>query len=248
MLYTELMPLDIDELIQKSKKPFEPRLSSVECSNQTSPLVTVKEQPQLILDPIWINQIDDIEGPLYERYIKNNPDYKSLYLRQTVANRLYEAASLLPSGLKLVLRAGHRPMTVQRAEFQRMIDKCLQQNPDATPTESLEFARTYVSDPDISLPPHCCGVAVDVDVFDTTQNRLVDFGCPVNTNDQIAALHSDRATTKQYANRMVLLRAMLKAGFAPDYDEWWHFNYGGTAWALFYEKPYSLYGTVEPTF
>ena len=238
------MNLRLDELIQRSKTPFESAQGKVLCKNEDSPLVEVKEHPKLKLDPIWMNQVDDHEGRLYADYIKSNPSYNSLYLREAVANRLYKAAELLPNHLQLVLRAGHRPMAVQRREFQAMLDKYFQQNPEGTREESLLFARTYICDPDVSLPAHCCGAAVDVDVFDIKENRLADFGCSVNTNSEIAALHSTKVTEKQHDMRMILLKAMLGAGFAPDYDEWWHYNYGATGWAHFYNHPASLYGII----
>lgn len=239
------MQLDLDELIKRSKTPFESASGTIPCINNDSPLVEVKEQPKLVLDPIWMNKVDDHEGAIYEDYIKRNPNYNALYLREAVAARLYKAAELLPGNLKLVLRAGHRPLEVQRLEFQVMVDKFFKNKPDGTREESLLFARTYVCDPDVSLPAHCCGAAVDVDAFDKDTQSLVDFGCSVNTNSDIASLHSPKASEEQYKMRMVLLRAMLGAGFAPDYDEWWHYNYGATGWAHFYNNPASLYGIIE---
>jgi D-alanyl-D-alanine dipeptidase len=40
---------------------------------------------------------------------------------------------------------------------------------------------------------------------------------------------------------MILLDAMLDAGFAPNVQEWWHYQYGETYWAAFYGETTTLY-------
>ncbi len=240
------MSLTLQQLVDRTKTSFELDPENLSCSNLLSPLVQVTEKSRLKLDPIWKTQTDILEGPLYRQYIKQNPEYNTIYLREEVVKRLNEAVSHLPHHFILVLRAGHRPLTVQQAEFQQMVDKYVKEHPGALYEEAVGFARTYVSDPNVTLPPHCCGAAVDVDMFDTALNKLVDFGCPVNTNTNSAVLHSNKITNQQYASRMILLEAMLQAGFAPDYNEWWHYSYGDTVWAYFREQPNSLYGVIEP--
>ncbi len=235
------------KLIKRSKTSYEEDPDKLRCEDVQEDLVAISETPKLITDPIWETQLDDLEGPLYKEYIDKNPSYNSIYLRRDVASRLYQAAESLPSNLKLVLRAGHRPLAVQKLEFEELVSRYIKDHPSCKRSEALKFARTYVSDPDITLPPHCCGSAVDVDLFDTRTGKLVDFGCPVNTNNEIAFLHSSSTTRMQKKNRMLLLSAMLNSGFAPDYYEWWHFTYGDTVWAYFYNESESKYGLIEPS-
>jgi D-alanyl-D-alanine dipeptidase len=198
-----------------------------------------------MLEPIWRDPIDAVEGALYEEYILKHPSYKTLLLRQRVANNLYLAAESLPNHYKLILRAAHRPLTVQTEELQTLIDNYLKDHPYAQYVYAVEFARLHVSDPSVVLAPHCCGAAVDVGMFDNRINQLVDFGCKVNTNSEIACIYSKHLTPEQLSNRMILLEAMLAANFAPCFTEWWHYSYGDTTWAYFYEQPKSLYGIIN---
>lgn len=236
----------IDELINRSKKSFEADPKKLTSLLDHDSLVRVHSTPHLILEPIWLQPIDDIEGPIYRDFIRDNPKYDSIFLRQRVADRLYTAAENLPSHLRLVIRAGHRPLHVQRKVLKGVFERYLLDNPLATHEDALTYARIFVDDPAIKFPSHCCGSAVDVDLFDTEKQQLVDFGCQVNTPNNISFLHSNDITEAQYASRMILLTAMLSAGFAPSFVEWWHFSYGDRVWAYFYKKPQSLYGVVEP--
>jgi len=178
--------------------------------------------------------------------IKANPKYDKVLLRQEVVKRLNLASQSLPKNFSLVLKAGHRPMEVQRKEIKLNMQKFLEHNKEATQHEALVHARTFIDDPEIKLPSHCCGSAVDVDVFDSNINMLVDFGCPINTTTEAAYMHSDSISEQQKSNRLTLLRAMLTAGFAPTFVEWWYFSYGDSVWAYFYDRPKSLYGLIEP--
>lgn len=209
------------------------------------PLVVLKPNKRLKLVPIWQEPVDDIEGPLYQKYVADNPSYNAIYVRQAVASKLNLAASNLPDNWQLIVRAGHRPLTVQQQLLEDVKLNYLQENPKATQSQALEFARTYVADPSIKLPPHCCGAAVDVDVLDLSSGQLIDFGCAVNTDAPIAFLYSDQVSPDQAQNRQLLLTAMLQAGFASNPNEWWHYSYGDQAWAWFYSQPTTLYKIKE---
>ena len=83
-------------------------------------------------------------------------------------------------------------------------------------------------------------------MFNTKTNNLVDFGLPINTNSEKAYIHTDKINAEQHDNRMLLLAAMLQAGFAPTIAEWWHFSYGDRVWAYFYNQTQALYDIQEP--
>lgn len=168
-----------------------------------------------------------------------------MYVRPELLKRLEQAANSLDSQYKLVVRAGHRPIDVQK----RVLRECMQDYKDThagvSDEEALAHARTFVSDPDIMLPPHCCGAAVDVELFDVEKSSLVDFGSPVNLDEEISYLHYHKITSEQKQNRISLLTAMLKAGLASTAFEWWHYSYGDEVWTWFYQKEACLYGLVE---
>ena len=71
---------------------------------------------------------------------------------------------------------------------------------------------------------HSRGSTVDLTLFDMTTEREVDMG---GTFDYFGALsHPDYMdiTEEQYAMRMLLREVMLKHGFKPLEEEWWHFT------------------------
>ncbi len=44
---------------------------------------------------------------------------------------------------------------------------------------------------------------------------------------------------------MILVEAMLGAGFSNCRDEFWHYSYGDAAWAVRTGAPYCIYGLIE---
>lgn len=209
------------------------------------PLVPVHSSERLLVEPIWVNPIDDIEGPLYQEYRREHPEYNDILVRASVADLLQQAATYLPAGYRLVMRAGHRPIAVQYKLIDKVKNKQLIEHPEATEAEALAFARQFVADPAIKLPPHCCGAAVDVDVIDLRKQQLVDFGCPMNTDDDISFLTTDKISEEQKSNRTMLVRAMQSAGFASFVTEWWHFSYGDENWANHYHKKAPIYSLID---
>jgi zinc D-Ala-D-Ala dipeptidase len=72
------------------------------------------------------------------------------------------------------------------------------------------------------------------------------MGCGLGDFDDLALIptFAPGLTDDQRANRALLHDAMVAAGFAPFYGEWWHFSYGDREWAAFYERPAALYGPL----
>ena len=83
---------------------------------------------------------------------------------------------------------------------------------------------------------HTRGSTVDLTLFDMTTEKEVDmggtfdwfgreshtdFGGNPNTGKYKA---NDRITAEQFHNRMILREAMLRHGFKPIDEEWWHFT------------------------
>jgi D-alanyl-D-alanine dipeptidase len=192
-----------------------------------------------MLEPFW-EQAGDIEGDTYREYIKKYPNFE-LVVREGVFERLKQAQSQLPDGWRMVLKAGFRPLGVQTTLLDAFKEKSRADHPDWNEERHLEHARTFVSDPTLVCPPHVTGGAVDVAIKDIKTGDYVDMGCEPNTDNEISFLHSPLATKEQYDNRMILLDAMLDAGFAPNVQEWWHYQYGETYWAAFYGETTTLY-------
>lgn len=238
--------MNIKQRIDRSKTVNQSYAAHIRCSNAQEVLVAVPSSTAIQINPIWITPVDEIEGGLYAKYIESHPQYSSIYVRKPISMMLQKAATALPDTMRLILRAGHRPVEVQLSLLNSLVDQYHKLRPRANREQALQYARTYVSDPALLLPPHCCGAAVDVDVVYKNSGVLVDFGCSVNTDSEKAFLHSPLISKQQARNRTILLKAMLSAGFASHTNEWWHYSYGDQIWANFYNKPQSLYGIIEP--
>lgn len=238
--------MKIDELLERSATADDITLSHIACAQSQEELVPVHTKNRIVVEPVWEKQVGSSEGPLYRAYIKERPAYSEVYVRKSVRKLLHNASQKLPDGLSMVIRAGHRPIEVQLKLLNGLISQYVKKHPGTTRDAALEYARTYVSDPSLKLPPHCCGAAVDVDLFNTRTNKLVDFGCSVNTDGEIATLDSPLVNARQRKNRMTLATTMLEAGFASYHNEWWHYSFGDQLWAFLYKIPKSLYGTIEP--
>jgi len=238
--------MDITEKLERSKSSEKIDFNAIGCLNHPDRLVRVHQTDTLLVKPVW-DIAGDYEGKLYAAYRADHPEYDGIYVRSSLLQRLEEAArSVAASGdYKLVLHAGHRPVGIQKQLLQDVLQDYKKDHPDASNEAALAHARMYVSDPDVKLPPHCCGAAIDVSLYDVKNDRPVDFGSTMNQDADISHLHSEKVSLLQGENRLLLLKTMLEAGFASYYAEWWHFSYGDEIWAWFYGKDACLFGLAD---
>ena len=82
------------------------------------------------------------------------------------------------------------------------------------------FAEGYIA----KRSSHCRGSTVDLTLLDMKTGKEVDMGGPFDYFGELSHPDFRGVTDEQYANRMLLQRAMLRAGFAPYDCEWWHFT------------------------
>lgn len=102
----------------------------------------------------------------------------------------------------------------------------------------------YLANPaDISL--HNYGAAVDVGII-TEGDTLLDMGTAFDTFSELSQpkyearfLQDGSLTQEAWQNRLLLRRAMLRAGFSIMHTEWWHFNATNKATAA------ARYGLIE---
>ena len=87
----------------------------------------------------------------------------------------------------------------------------------------------YLANPaDLSL--HNYGAAVDVGIILETDS-LLDMGTGFDSFNELSQpkhearfLADGSLSEEAYGNRLILRRAMLRAGFSMMHTEWWHFN------------------------
>ncbi len=82
------------------------------------------------------------------------------------------------------------------------------------------FAEGYIA----KRSSHCRGSTVDLTLLDMKTGKEVDMGGPFDYFGELSHPCFRGVTDEQYANRMLLQRAMVRAGFAPYDCEWWHFT------------------------
>lgn len=244
----EDLPMTLHERIERSKSTERIDYSQIGCLNIIDQLIEMHPSEHVLIEPFWTIE-GDFEGERYKAYMAEHPEYTGVYIRPELMRRVVNAAESLGPRYRMVVRAAHRPVDVQRRLFEDNMRDYKSEHPDANDDEARTHTNTYVDDPDNpdSWPSHSVG-AIDVDLFDTETNALVDFGSSTNDDNERSHLHYVGITVEQKANRMMLLEAMLSQGLASTTFEWWHFSYGDKTWAWFYRQKDSLYGLAEPIF
>jgi len=236
--------MTLQERIERSKSTESIDFSKYQSIGKSDPLVKIMSTDKMLAEPNWTIP-DSYEGSVYADYISSHPDYDGMYVRSEVLKRLNIAASSLSSPYILVIRAGHRPIAVQKRILQECAADYKKSKDDISNEEALEHARTFVSDPEVTLPPHVCGAAIDVEILDKTTGQILDFGSKMDDDDERSFLYYPNLTNKQKENRQTLLITMLDAGFASCKVEWCHYSYGDQIWAWFYGEQNSLYSPVD---
>ena len=119
------------------------------------------------------------------------------------------------------------PDTMMRQYFYPEVDK------------SLLFIQGYIA----AKSGHTRGSTIDLTLFDMATEKEVDMGGTFDwfgpeshpdfcgnpetgeyTGDNSASPAGRSITAEQFANRMILRKAMLRHGFKPLDSEWWHFT------------------------
>ena len=82
------------------------------------------------------------------------------------------------------------------------------------------FAKGYIA----KQSSHSRGSTVDLTLLDMRTGKELDMGSPFDLFSEVSHPDYRGITEEQYANRMLLRHAMLRAGFRPIDCEWWHFT------------------------
>ena len=142
-----------------------------------------------------------------------------------------EAADSLKAVSDDVMRLGYRLKIYDAYRPQCAVDHFVRWAADVADTtmrryfypdvdKSLLFEKGYIYE----KSGHTRGSTVDLTLFDMTTEKEVDMG---GTFDWFGLeSHPDYRdiTEEQFANRMILRQAMLRHGFKPIDEEWWHFT------------------------
>lgn len=164
---------------------------------------------------------------------------EEIYIRQGALERLQKAAASLPEGYRFKLWDIWRPVALQQAIFDRYAAEIAEKNPGISEEALFLETSKFVFPPgdDALFPPlHATGGAVDLTIVDEFGQEL-DMGTVFEHFGDAAFpeyYEKEPKAEKELEirqNRRLLYYSMIDAGFIPDSVEWWHFNYGNSAWS-----------------
>ncbi len=82
------------------------------------------------------------------------------------------------------------------------------------------FAKGYIA----KRSSHSRGSTVDLTLLDMRTGKELDMGSPFDLFSEVSHPDNRAVTEEQFENRMILQKAMIRAGFKPLDCEWWHFT------------------------
>jgi len=166
------------------------------------------------------------------------------FLRATVAEMLNRAQESLPAGYRLRVTTAYRTLDMQREHYERYFNQLREQHPEWSYATLRRMTNRFFAPVDQKAPPgHCTGGAVDVQLL-LPNGKAADVTSPF-TGWQAAPTWIEGLTPEAHRNRMILVEAMLGAGFSNCRDEFWHYSYGDSAWAVRVGAPYCIYGLID---
>ena len=167
------------------------------------------------------------------------------FLRKPVADMLNAAHGSLPPEFRFKIGTALRTLSMQKGGWDRYFERMREEHP-TWPLSALRRATNkYFAPYDQKAPPgHCTGGAVDV-VLVNPEGEPVDVTSPTQ-GWEAAYTWSEKLAHTSRANRMVMVEAMLAAGYSNCRDEYWHYSYGDSAWAVRVGEYACPYGWAHP--
>lgn len=212
--------------------------------------IITRELPDELIDLI------DVDHPKIRPMSSIDPRYENIYegyskIRTGVYLCLLEMISELPEDIGVAYFEGFRPLYKQKEYFDKKFLEILRvmEDPKRAYLETSKHVYPFIE----NTPTHCTGAAIDMTLFHMkkvkygVQNQLLDmgkFGIIYGHNDQQETF-SKNTTLEQRKNRLLLLEAATKAGFANYGFEWWHYSYGDKMHAFIYDWRYAVYSLAD---
>lgn len=172
------------------------------------------------------------------------PHSECFKVREGLFKALKKMVSSLPEGIGIYVYEAYRPMSVQKQYFDKVFNETKERNPTLKDEEIFQQTAVIVSPVVDNVPPHCTGGAIDITLINLNTNEPLDmgkFGVLFGKNE-VAETHSDKITSVQKKNRVMLLQAAEKAGLVNYPMEWWHYSIGDRYATYMLGKKYAIYG------
>ncbi|HSI20302.1 MAG TPA: M15 family metallopeptidase [Verrucomicrobiae bacterium] len=206
-------------------------------------------EPQLALDKIKIVENGD---PLVDiRTItgitfRTTPGHEvTPFLRAPVAEMLRKASLLIDPEFRLHVFSAHRDLTMQKAIWDRHYDRYKLAHPEWPEHMLRRMVNRYVAPIDHPAPPgHSTGAAVDV-VLQRHDGSFVDVIPPDIDDWSFSHTWTTKIDPVTRGYRMHLVEAMLSVGFSNCRDEYWHYSWGDSGWAVRVGETQCPYGAID---
>lgn len=205
--------------------------------------VLVKESGEPIVD--LLREFPELSFDLDRNHVQKQSKSIS-HARKIVGEKLVRAESLLPNGIKLLVKECYRPMWVQKSFWDGYTSFLKKKFPNWSEVEIYNECSKLNAPLDVA--PHTTGGAVDLTLMDS-KGKWLDMGTEFNAEP----LKTENATYTQAfnisdiakQNRKILSEVMLNVGFVNYPTEWWHWSYGDKYWALTSGQPFAIFDSLE---
>lgn len=196
-------------------------LISSQISSQTLPKgfsyvseidVTIKKELRYATSNNFIGQ--PIDGYIKDSLIISTPAAKALKKIQT---------KLMLSGLSLKIFDAYRPQQAvdHFVRWAKVMNDTLMKQYYYPDVKKLDlFRRGFIA----SKSGHTRGSTVDLSIVDVKTNKELDMGSSYDFFGEASHPFFKNITPNQKKNRMLLRNIMIKNGFIPYDNEWWHFT------------------------
>ena len=217
--------------LQKAKTEFKWLTGALSSTDDFSQFVNLAEAvPDVILEIRYYStynfvgaRVDGYEEPV------------ALLTRQAADSLRAVSADLMKQGYRLKIYDAYRPQCAvdHFVRWAADVNDTLMKSyfyPDV-PRDKL-FKLGYIAE----KSGHTRGSTVDLTLFDMATEKELDMGCtfdwfgleshPDYGGDPDTGVYKGNAqiTAEQFHNRMILREAMMRHGFKPIGEEWWHFT------------------------
>ena len=150
---------------------------------------------------------------------------------QPVALITKEAAAALKAASDEFITLGYRLKVYDAYRPQKAVSHFVRWAQDAADTRMKDYFYPDL-EKDVLFPQgyiaehsgHSRGSTVDLTLFDMETEKELDMGGTFDYFGEESHPDYTGITDEQYANRMLLREIMLKHGFKPLVEEWWHFT------------------------
>ena len=206
-------------------------------------------EPQAALDKVKIKENRDSLVDLRDiprLTFRTTPGHETIpLLRAPVAEMLSQAVIKIPLNYNLHVVSALRDIKHQEELWVLHYKKVKDLHPDWPHSLIRREVNKYIAPIDHPAPPgHCTGAAVDV-VLQKHDGSFVDLVPPDIANWELAHTWTDKIDPETKKLRMLLVDAMLSVGFANCRDEYWHYSYGDSGWAVRTGKSECCYGIIK---